>query len=193
MIEALIGLVGVVVGSAITITKDVWTSRLDRRRQGSYSAIRLICILEEYADKCIDVANDDGTVGGQPAGREESGEDYCESQAAAPDPLNFPEDIAWRSLPESLMHRILALPNKARSTNRHIEASGEYAFPPDYAEFFKPRQAGYAQLALDALAIMEDLRKAFGISVESRTSLNTDWDPKAFLSEKVSSFQGNED
>lgn len=189
MIEAIIGLVGVIVGSVITIAKDSWGTWRERRREGSYAAIRLICILEEYADKCIDVVYDDGTAFGRPAGRHENGEEYCVAQADAPEPLEFPEDIAWRSIPEALMHRVLALTNKARSTDRHISAAGEHAFPPDYDEFFEQRQLGYAQLGLDALEITDELRKRFGISAQSRTNLNTDWNPKAFLREKIAKPQ----
>jgi hypothetical protein len=115
MIEAVIGLVGVVIGSAITISKDVWVSRLERRKDGSYSAIRLICILEEYADKCIDIVGDDGTAYGQPAGRTNDGEEYYMATETTPEPPVFPDDIAWRSIGEALMHRALALPNMARS------------------------------------------------------------------------------
>jgi hypothetical protein len=188
MIEAIIGLVGVIVGSVVTIAKDSWGTWRERRREGSYSAIRLICIMEECADKCIDVVYDDGTAYGLPAMRNKSGEEYCVAQTEAPDPLEFPDDISWRSIPEALMHRILALPNKARSTDRHISKAGENAFPPDYDEFFRLRQHGYAQLGLDALEITDDLRDRFGVSAQSRTNLNTDWDPKAFLREKISKF-----
>lgn len=189
MIEALIGLVGVLVGSAITTGKEVWISRLQHRRDGSFSAIRLICILEEYADACVSVVYDDGTAYGRPAGRTESGEEYCEPQVDAPAPLEFPEDIAWRSLPEVLMHRALALPNKARSTNRAISAASEHAFPPDYEEVFSARQKGYALLGLDALEVAEDLRKHYGIAVKSHVHFNTEWNAMVFLREKVAAFK----
>jgi hypothetical protein len=181
MMEAWIGLGGVIVGSTITITKDVWLSWIERRRDGSYSAIRLICILEEYANKCIDVVGDDGTAYGRPAHRTDNGEEYREAQIRTPDPLEYPKDIAWRSISESQMHRSLALSNKARSTDQFISASAENASPPDYEEFFDPRQEGYAQLGLVALELSDDLRKKFRISAESRTTLYGDWDPKEFL------------
>lgn len=190
MIEALIGLFGVLVGSVITLSKEIWTSWLQRRREGSFSAIRLICILEEYADGCVSVVYDDGTSQGRPAGRLESGEEYCEIQVEQPDPLEFPEDIVWRSLPESLMHRTLALPNKARSTNRSIAAASEHAFAPDYEELFDARQEGYARLGLEALEIADDLRKHYDISVKSSAEFSADWDAKAFLREKVAAFEG---
>ncbi|POF31117.1 hypothetical protein [Roseibium marinum] len=189
MIEAFIGLAGVLVGSMITISKDLWVSKLVRRREGSYSAIRLICILEEYADKCIDVVCDDGTAYGQPAGRTESGEEYNAPQIAKPYPLEYPEDIAWRSIKEPLMHRALALTNKARSTDRRIDASAEHALPPEYEELFETRQEGYAWLGLDALGLADDLRKEFKIFAKSSAELNGDWDPKAFLRGRLSQKQ----
>ncbi len=186
MIEAIIGLLGVIVGSAITITKDSGTSWRADRREGSYSAIRLIGMLEEYADRCLDVVYDDGTAEGRPAVRTKDGQEYHEAQVKTPDPLKYPDDIGWRSLPEALMHRTIALPNKARSTNRHIQASNEWATPPDFREFFGPRQMGYARLGLDALEIAGDLRAHFGISAESRDNLNPDWNPMNALRERIS-------
>jgi len=188
MIEAVIGLVGVVVGSVITISKDVWLSWLERRREGSYSAIRLICILEEYADRCIDVVYDDGTVLGLPARRSDDGEYYREAQVTTPVPLEYTNDISWRSIQKPLMHRALALSNKARSTDRHIFDANEHACPPDFTEVFEPRQEGYAQLGLDALELADDLRKKFDISVKSRSELNSDWEPTAFLKATLSTF-----
>lgn len=188
MSEAVIGLIGVIVGSAITISKDVWLSWLERRREGSYSAIRLVCILEEYADKCIDVVYDDGTTYGQPAGRMEDGQSYLDPQVTIPAPLEYPNNISWRSIQKPVMHRALALSNKARSTNRHISAASDHASPPDYEEVFEARQEGYAQLGLDSLEIADDLRKKFDISVMSRSELNSDWEPAVFLKATLSTF-----
>jgi hypothetical protein len=188
MIEALIGLVGVVIGSGITIWKDVWNSKLERRRDGSFSAIRLICILEDYADKCISIVGDDGTAYGRPAGRTKDGEEYYEAQETSPEPPVFPDDIAWRSITEPLMHRALALPNVARSTDRHISAASENASPPFYDKFFETRQEGYARLGLEALNIADDLRQQFGVSAMGRAKLSFDWDPKKHLREKLLKF-----
>ena len=187
--DALIGLLGVAVGGIIVSFREGLSQRKERRRDGSYSAIRLICILEEYAHKCIDVAGDDGYAYGQPARRTDQGEEYCEAQVTTPEALDFPDDIAWRSIDEALMHRILALPNKARSTDRYVYASAENAFPPEYEEFFEPRQEGYAKLGLDALNIIDDLRQKHGVSVKSRTDLNTGWNPKEHLQNQIARFE----
>jgi hypothetical protein len=187
--NALIGLVGVIIGGFVVSFREWWSSRIERHREGSYSAIRLICILNEYADKCVDAVQDDGTFLGQPAGRTESGEEYFAAQVTPPKPLEFPEDISWRSLPEGLMHRTLALANKARSTDRYIDGQREYAaIPPYYDEFFEARQEGYAKLGLDAIDIAADLRERFGIEAVDQPDLGSGWDPKEFLCDKIADF-----
>jgi hypothetical protein len=187
--DALIGLFGVMVGGIIVSLREWLLHRTEQRRDGSYSAIRLICVLDEYAHKCMDVAGDDGYSEGRPAGRMESGEEVCEAQITRPDPIDYPSDIAWRSLDETLMHRILALPNKARSTDRYVSGSAEHAFPPDYEEFFEPRREGYARLGVEALDIVDALRKQYGVSVKSRTDLGTGWDPKEHLVDLIAKFE----
>ncbi|EEW60993.1 MAG: hypothetical protein KAI82_13650 [Tritonibacter mobilis] len=190
MIEAIFGLAGVIVGSFLTIAKDSYTSWRRRKETGSFSAIRLICILNEYADHCIDVVQDDGTSHGMPAGRTESGEEHYVAQVRQPAPLEYPDDIAWSSLPESLMHQILGLPNKARTTNRYIDGQSEYAAtPPDYSEFFDARQEGYAKLGHDALRLAEELAEKFRIAATHKAELDSDWDPKTFLADKIVSFE----
>ena len=178
MTEAIFGLVGVIVGSFIAIFKDLWSAYRVRRSDASYSAIRLTCILEEYASECIAVVDDDGTIPGQP----ESGEKYPEVQVETPDPLSFPEDIVWRSLKESLMHRILALPNLARNTDRRISVAANFLY---LEEFFDARQEGYAIIGLEALAIAGELRYQYGIAAKGRAHLNTDWNPEVHLRERL--------
>ncbi len=188
MIEAIFGLVGVLVGSTITVLKDWLTSYRERRRNASYSAIRLISILEAYADRCIDVVQDDGAIHGQPAGRWDDGQEYLEAQEATPDPLDYPDDIGWRSLDEGLMHRIVALPNKARRTNRYIGMSTEFASPPNFEDCFDARQEGYARLGADALEIAAELRRQYQISANSGIRMTTEWDPASFLRETIQKF-----
>ena len=189
MIEAIFGLIGVVVGSFLTIAKDSFAARRQRKKDGSYSAIRLICILHEYADHCVDVVCDDGTGHGQPAGRIESGV-YYDPQVRQPEPPQYPDDIAWRSLPESLMHQIFGLPNKARATDRYIYGELEFAAtPPDYPELFEARQEGYAKPGHDALSLAEQLSGEYRITATHKADLGFDWDAKAFLHDTIIKFE----
>lgn len=187
LIVAGIGLFGVLLGSLITVSRDAWASSRKRRRDGSYAAIRITNILDEYADKCIDVVQDDGTLYGQMA-RTKDGEEYREARVASPEPLVFPDDIDWRSLKEATMHRVLSLPNLARSTDRHIEVASDFAHPPDYDDFFMARQEGYSRLGVEVLSIGDVLRKEFSIGVKGRAKLGTDWSPENYLEEKVAEF-----
>lgn len=189
MSEAIWGLVGVVVGGSMTIAKDTVSAWRRSRKAGSFSAVRLVSILREYADQCIDVVGDDGTSHGMPAGRTESGEHYYLAQVRLPDPPNYPDEIAWRSLPNDLMFRVLSLPNRARLTDRYIEGVSEYvAFPPDYEEYFDARQEGYARLGLEAFTLAEELAEEFQFSFRVPKMFDAKWDPKAHLVEKVVEF-----
>ena len=189
MTEAIFSLIGVLIGSCIPIVKDIIESSRQRKREGSYSAIRLICILHEYANQCVDVVEDDGTIHGEPSGRTESGEECYFVQVRPPTPPEYPDDIEWRSLPESLMHQILGLPNKARTTDRYIDSIYEHvAGYPDYNEGFEARQEGYARLGRDALRLAEQLSKQYRIPATHKAGLVDDWDAMKFLTEKILFF-----
>ena len=190
MIEAIFGLVGVVIGSAITVGREVWVNRSERRRAASYAAIRLVSILEEYALACVDVVQDDGTAYGRPAGRTEHGEEYFEVQVSAPSPPIYPDDIDWKSLDEGIMHRVLSLPNTARSVDRTIYIAGDYASPPDYEPIFVARHQGYAYLGLEAFAVASELRKEFRVPKRTSPLLNEDWNPIAYLRERQTILEG---
>lgn len=184
MSEAIIGLIGVVVGSAVTVAKDFIGTLVEQRRNAHYAAIRIICILEEYAQKCVDVVSDDGTSCGRPAGRTSTGEEHYDPQAEQPNPPNYPEDIDWKSISKKLLYRILMLPNTARETDRYISYSSEHSGPPGYEEVFEARQEGYANLALEALALTEELRREYGLPKTTVKALNPDWTPKQYLEDK---------
>ena len=186
--DALIGLFGVFVGGVIVVLREWWGEKTQRQRDCSYSAIRLICILEEYAHKCVGVARDDGYFLGRPSHRNENGEEVCRPQTNTPIPLDYPDDTTWRSLDEVLMHRVLALPNMARSTDRYVSESAENALPPDYEEFFEPRQEGYAKLGLEALRLVDDLRNRYGVEARSHSELGEERDPKEKLQNLLKQF-----
>ena len=188
LIVAGIGLAGVLVGSLITVFKDTWTSWRQRKREASYAAIRLIYILEEYADHCIDVVQDDGTKNGESGGRTSDGQEYHAPQTSTPSPPEFPGDIAWRSLDGPLMQRVLALPNMARSTDRYIALADEYASFPFFEEYFEARQEGYARIGEKALATADDLRAKYEITAEGRMGKNTEWNPRSFLRKTINQF-----
>ena len=186
LMPALIGFAGVVCGSFIVVAKEMISSAKERHRHGIYAAIRIVGVLDEYAQKCIDVVFDDGTYGGQP----EHGVELRVAQTSTPQAPKYPEDVDWRSVPKTLSYRALTLPNSARDYDRHISFAAEHASPPDFEEVFEARQEGYALLGLEAIEIATALRKAFALPIRDRSVWNAEWDPEAFLRDRLGGREG---
>ncbi|WP_333822931.1 hypothetical protein [Pinisolibacter sp.] len=189
MNAAIIGLLGVILGSLLTSFKDLVAHFFNRRGNGRYAAVRLIAVLDEFAQGCVSVVSDDGTCEGRPAGRTEQGEEYYDPQAATPEAPTFPDDIDWRSISFVLMYRILSLPNNARETDRYISASAEHSFPPDYDEMFSARQEGYAHLGLESVNLVKDLRREFRLPDTPKKFWDWGWDIEKFFQDKLAEFQ----
>lgn len=183
MNEAIIGFVGVLIGVIATVGKDLVSYWTGKRKAGRYAAVRLVCVLDQYVEKCVEVAGDDGTAYGRPAGRTYDGEEYNCAQVDLPDPPAFPDDIDWTSLDPDLMYRVLALPNLALGTERFICSEAEHSTPPDYSEEFWARWEGYADLGLEAASIASTLRSQFTLPESSIEIGNLDWDSTVFLQE----------
>lgn len=184
MNDAIIGFVGVVIGVVATIGKDVVSYWIGRRNAGRYAAVRIVCVLDQYVEKCVAVVGDDGTMEGRPAGLTHSGEEYYDPQVASPEPPDFPDDIDWISIDPDLMYRVLALPNLTLGTERFVVAAAEHSFPPDYAEVFQARWEGYADLGLEALSITTALRRKFNLPEPSIEIGDPEWDSASFFREK---------
>lgn len=107
MLEALIGLLGVIVGASITVAREYWVAKTSRRKDAEYLAIRVITLLDGFAEKCADVVGDDGLIHGQtgPDGRRSP-------QASTPDCTVESLDVNWKSIPSNIMYEILSLPNQ---------------------------------------------------------------------------------
>ncbi|MCX9145913.1 hypothetical protein [Erythrobacter sp. WG] len=189
MSDAIIGFAGVLIGVIATIGKDAVSHWIGKRNSGRYAAVRIVCILDQYVEKCVEVVADDGTAEGRPAGRTESGEEYYCAQVDSPEPPTFPDDVEWTSISPELMYRILALPNLALGTERFVKAESEHSFPPDHSEFFQARWEGYADLGLEALEIIAALRRKFGLPKPSIAMGNLDWDAARFLRQKKDEVQ----
>jgi len=186
MSNALFGFLGVIVGAFIPWVKEALERKRSRMEHATYLAVRVICILDEYVEKCVEVVQDDGTVVGQASARDESGGELFKSVVQLPVTPSYPPDVDWKSIDSALMYRILTLPNSVRSTNSHIQwASDEQAWPPYYEEVFEARQKGYAKLGLEAIDIIDCLRATYNLPEKLRALQNADWNPKTILEEKI--------
>ena len=173
--EALIGLLGVIVGASITAVREHWASKASAKKSAEYLAIRVVSILDGFAEKCADVVGDDGLSQGQ------VGPDGCRSvQVPTPEFSVENLDVDWKSIPSDLMYEILSLPNCVSAANQKISNVWEYvADPPDYEELFEERQIQYGELGLKAASLSDELRKLYGIP----TREYRDWNPVKHMAE----------
>lgn len=184
MSDAVIGLLGVALGGLIAIAKEFIVGWTERQRVGRYAAMRIVCVLDEFIERCVWVVLDDGTSEGEPAGRSASGELYCYPVVDQPDPPRFPDDIDWTSIDADLMYRILALPNLARQTEAYISSEAEHSYPPDHDPIFNARWEGYANLGLEAIFLADKLRHEFKLPQLSIEMRDPNWDAGEFFRKK---------
>ena len=181
MSEAIFGFFGVIIGSAIPWIQSTLSRRDQQKRDGNYLAVRVVSILEKYIYDCVDVVYDDGTAFGQPAGKD----GYHEDTAKNPGAITFPDDINWKSIPPSIMFKLLLLPSEAENINRKIAFSQDFAEPPDYCEYYSERQKGYAALGFKVVLLKEELCNEYNISLKTAK----EWSPKFFFKETIEKFE----
>lgn len=184
MSEAFFTILGVMIGTFIPWLKEWMREKKERTEQAKYLAAQIICVLDEYIEKCCDVVGDDGSVYGSPS----TPDGRYEPQVALPDLLVYPEDIDWKSIEGDLMYEILSLPNNVRKTNRYINIASDNASPPDYDDLFEARWEGYANLGLKAIKLKETLKKQYKLPDES-FDLNPEWNAKQYLTEKINEIK----
>lgn len=130
--EAIAGLVGVVVGAFLGFFAETFHRRLEDQQRLKYLTVHVSCTLETFAMRCADVADDDGSCDGQLA------DDECHRSNANIPKLDL-EAISgrWEVLSPELLNQILSLPIKIEASKRQISGIFEHiADPPDYAEGF---------------------------------------------------------
>jgi hypothetical protein len=172
---AVVGIVGVVVGSFLALLREIWSDSRMRRRHARYLAIRVVCILDKYVESCAEVVSDDGLCDGQ---RDEQG--CLQAQVPTPSPPAFPEGLDWKSIDHALMYRLLSMPNEAEAADRKLDHVWQYvAGPPDFDEFFEERQYKYSALGLAAFALTQEMRTKYDIPPQTVD----EWDPIERLAE----------
>lgn len=158
MIEAIIGLVGVVIGGFLTGFKDWVASHLSKKARKKYLATRVVSMLEIFVDNCALVLTDDGTICGQP---DKDGLYYPQIKTPTFEPLLL--DVDWLSIDANLMHKILYLPNEVYMANSKIRNLWDHE--PHHPDFFPERYYQYSKLAIKANGIIEELCKEAAIKV----------------------------
>ena len=162
IISAAAGISGVLLGNGFSALKEWLIHRSKRQKDTAYLAIIVVSHLDRFANGCSNVAYDDGTECGWPAG----GEEY----AATIKPPEFqPLDIEveWKALPQDLMYAILRLPDQQEQIRIKLAGIAEYDDDyPEHTEYFWVRRSAYADLRLQASNLALRLRKHTGMPVE---------------------------
>ncbi|MEM1149939.1 MAG: hypothetical protein AAGI03_05195 [Pseudomonadota bacterium] len=162
MIEAVIGLFGVVVGAAVTIGADWLRGRSEKGERAKYLAIRTVITLDRYVSDCASV------IEPEPVPPLEH-----EPLVELPPKLTLPDDVDWTSIPPDLCYRILSLPSREKSAADAVSFMGG----PGGGDPADARDEHFTDLGLLAHAIAQDLRAAFGLEAPRRN----EWDPAESL------------
>jgi len=177
MESAVFGLIGVVVGSFLTIAKEWWFQHRRAKKDATFLSIKVSCELLKFAGSCANVAGDHG---------EEDGNGCCVPRTSTPDfkPETF--DVEWKALPDKLMFEVLDLPFKIEQADETISGVYEHvADPPDYPEWYEERQLQYATLGLSALGLASRLRSYAGLPL----SKTDDYYPGEYLGRKKTQIE----
>lgn len=171
MSEAVAVVVGAILGSGIVVMREWLAGKVDSRKRAKYLAIRVVITLDRFVDQCAIVSLDDGHLEGF---REEA-----TATTKDPSPIDFPEDVDWRSIDHQMAYDLLSLDNKLHDARQAINAAADFASPPDYDLYFETRRYRYALLGLEAARLARILRdthdlprRAFG-----------EWNPESKLEE----------
>ena len=165
VITALSGLLGVLLGGALTTGKDLFLDRRKSHREAQYLAILVSNKLGLYANVCLAVALDEG----------EEGDQWTSGLVARVDTPDFNPldmDVEWKSLPPDLLSVVFDIPWKADNVHNQVAfAARNDPDPTDQAEVFWARREGWAQMGLDVSAIVKKLRLFAKLPIETGNGL----------------------
>jgi len=174
--EAIFTLIGVVLGAVLTWLQNYWTKKGETQKNAKYLAIRIIPILNQYLQACVDVVKDDGLYNGQ-----RTNDGCLNPQIKTPSAPVYPNDVDWKSIDDDLMFELLSFPSQIADGNQNIKFAWEITGPPDYEEWFDERIFYYTQFGLIAYRLSVDLSKAYGIKMKTFDH----WDPIEYLKKEL--------
>lgn len=171
MMEAVFGLVGVLIGSGITWSQAYWFQRQEKQKAAQYLAIRVICVLDKFLVDCIEVVKDKGlyTLDG---GKIE--------KVPLPE-LAFPKDIDWKSIDAELMYKLLSFPTDIESFHGQIQMAWDIDLK-DRTIGMEERAFHYAQWGIHAHKLLDELCNKYGI--KKKTYNDPNYNPVADLTKE---------
>ncbi len=183
MKEAIIGFVGVIVGSIISWVQSWYSTKREHDKNAHYLAIRVVITLRQYLYKCWLVSVDDGLIQGQ------RNQDGClVPQASDPGPIEYPVDIDWKSVDPKIAYRLLSLQPSAESADRAISAAIEFSDgPPDYEDVFEERYLQYSKIGLIVIGLENEICKKYNVPIDN----SEDWNPKEGFEKTLNQVESN--
>ncbi|WP_109700323.1 hypothetical protein [Chitinophaga deserti] len=167
MTEAIFGIIGVLIGSFVPWFQTYWLEKRATRKSARYLAIRIVCVLDEYLEKCGDVVYDNGLSYGQ-----RNADGCLEAQVKSPGAPVYPEDVDWKSIDHELMYRILSLPSEVEAAERLISSTHEISDPPDFKVWFDERAYWYCSFGLTAYKLVGDICDKYEIKKKTYNNWN---------------------
>lgn len=156
IISATAGIAGVLLGNSFVAIKEWFVTRSKRKKETAYLAIIVVSHLNRIASDCLNVAMDDGTEYGRPAGNH--GQEYAPTtKPPVFRPLEI--EVEWKVLPPDLMYLILRLPDLIEQIQNKLSGILEFDDDfPDHAEYFWTRRRDFADLGLQVSGLARRLR-----------------------------------
>ncbi|PIB40622.1 hypothetical protein AOA59_29485 [Pseudomonas sp. 2822-15] len=156
IISAGAGIVGVLSGNIFVLIKETLVKADKVKKDTAYLGVIVVSHLERFASGCLEVALDDGTQYGRPAG--DRGEHEAVVVPPEFSPLNI--NVEWGLLPTDLLYAILRLPDQQDQLQGILAGIKEsQADHPEHTEYFWLRMREFAVLGLRASCLAKKLRK----------------------------------
>ena len=143
---------GAILGTSVLILRDWIAHRVSQRQRATYLAIRVVNSLDPFVDACAEACRDNGYLG-PPRDSEEA-----EQTTKTPTAPSFPSDLDWQSIDHRIAFDILSFENKVADAEKDTDIAAEFAFAPDYGEYYSTRSRAYTALGLEAARIARVLR-----------------------------------
>ena len=112
MIEAAIGFIGIIIGSAVVIAHEQISDARLRKRRSRYLATMAVSIVDEYISNCDEVIADAEMMLALQIGH---------TDVPFPSGPRFPNDLDWSFLDDGILYEMLTLANKTATAERAIE------------------------------------------------------------------------
>jgi hypothetical protein len=177
VIAAILGALVVWLTTQYTESRKTSTAK---EQDAAHLGVVVLVHLDKLISECSAVAGDNGTVLGQPAGRDESGEDYYSPQTEVPVFQIEDLKVEWRSITPGLMYSIHSIPLQIRDALSNLEfvaSIGDF----DGSDFMEARRYRFAEIGVCAADLAAALRAETGIPPKPEQK----WSPEKHLREQL--------